>query len=127
MYFYIFVSFGGTKRFGWKKTILANGGGSEVLIKLHIFVISPGIAKEAFENKEGSVVSVLDSPIAEEVERVDADDFIANDVFKWRWHGDPQSSLLFSDRYFHISLIAWNSFFAFISGRMGGLGGILKK
>nr|GEV90104.1 basic 7S globulin-like [Tanacetum cinerariifolium] len=88
---------------------------------------SPEIAKEASEKKEGSAVSVLDSSIAEEVERADADDFIASDVFKWRWHGDPQSSLLFSDRYFHISPIAWNSFFASISGRMGGLGSILKR
>ncbi|PWA51883.1 hypothetical protein CTI12_AA445190 [Artemisia annua] len=46
--------------------------------------ISPGIGKEASENKQGSAVSVLDSPIA-------------SDVFKWRWHGDPQSSLLSSD------------------------------
>nr|GEU89996.1 hypothetical protein [Tanacetum cinerariifolium] len=59
--------------------------------------ISPGIGKEASENKEGSAVSVLDSPIAEEVDVADADDFIASDMFKWRWHGDPQSSLLSSD------------------------------
>ncbi|GKD71373.1 hypothetical protein Tco_1325463, partial [Tanacetum coccineum] len=87
----------------------------------------PRIAKEASENNEGFVVSVLDSPIAEEVEGADADDFIVSDVFKWRWHGDPQSSLLSSDRYFHISPIAWNSFFTSISGRMGGLGSILKR
>lgn len=61
--------------------------------------ISPGIGKEASEIKEGSAVSVLDSPIAEDIDGVEGDDFIASDVFKWRWHGDPQSSLLYSDRY----------------------------
>ncbi|KAI7751224.1 hypothetical protein M8C21_021293, partial [Ambrosia artemisiifolia] len=59
--------------------------------------ISPGIGKDASEIKEGSAVSVLDSPIAEEVNGVEGDEFIASDVFKWRWHGDPQSSLLSSD------------------------------
>ncbi|XP_076911738.1 uncharacterized protein LOC143569799 [Bidens hawaiensis] len=59
--------------------------------------ISPGIVKEASEIKEGSAVSVLDSPIAEDVNRAEGDEFIASDVFKWRWHGDPQSSLLSSD------------------------------
>ncbi|KAK9062979.1 hypothetical protein SSX86_016849 [Deinandra increscens subsp. villosa] len=58
--------------------------------------ISPGVSKEASEIKEGSAVSVLDLPIAEDV-GVEGDDFIAIDVFKWRWHGDPQSSLLSSD------------------------------
>ncbi|KAL8210685.1 hypothetical protein R6Q57_005122 [Mikania cordata] len=59
--------------------------------------ISPGIGKEASETKEGSSVSVLDSPIAEDVNEVEGDEFIASDVFKWRWHGDMQSSLLFPD------------------------------
>ncbi|XP_024973316.1 uncharacterized protein LOC112511772 isoform X3 [Cynara cardunculus var. scolymus] len=59
--------------------------------------ISPGIGKEASEIKEGSATSVLDSPIAEDVDGVEGDEFIARDVFKWRWHGDPQSSLLSSD------------------------------
>ncbi|KAK1421276.1 hypothetical protein QVD17_23476 [Tagetes erecta] len=59
--------------------------------------ISPGVGKEASEIKEGSAVSVLDSPIAEDSSGVEGDDFIASDVFKWRWHGDPQSSLLSSD------------------------------
>ncbi|KAD5962008.1 hypothetical protein E3N88_13481 [Mikania micrantha] len=59
--------------------------------------ISPGIGKEASETKEGSSVSVLDSPIAEDVNEVEGDEFIASDVFKWRWHGDTQSSLLFPD------------------------------
>ncbi|KAJ9539998.1 hypothetical protein OSB04_026504 [Centaurea solstitialis] len=60
--------------------------------------ISPGISKEASEIKEGSATSVLDSPIPEDVDGVEGDEFIARDVFKWRWHGDPQSSLLSSDR-----------------------------
>ncbi|KAF5799947.1 hypothetical protein HanXRQr2_Chr07g0310341 [Helianthus annuus] len=59
--------------------------------------ISPGIGKEASEIKEGSAVSVLDLPIAEDVSGIEGDEFIASDVFKWRWHGDPQSSLLSSD------------------------------
>ncbi|KAI3705149.1 hypothetical protein L1987_75382 [Smallanthus sonchifolius] len=59
--------------------------------------ISPRIGKEASEIKEGSAVSVLDSLIAEDVNGVEGDEFIASDVFKWRWHGDPQSSLLSSD------------------------------
>nr|XP_043632397.1 uncharacterized protein LOC122603688 [Erigeron canadensis]XP_043632398.1 uncharacterized protein LOC122603688 [Erigeron canadensis] len=59
--------------------------------------ISPGVVKEVSEIKEGSAMSVLDSPIAEDVVGVEGDDFIARDVFKWRWHGDPQSSLLSSD------------------------------
>ncbi|KAI3721282.1 hypothetical protein L2E82_32288 [Cichorium intybus] len=57
--------------------------------------ISPGISKE--EIKEGSSVSVLDSPIPEDIDGIEGDEFIARDVFKWRWHGDPQSSLLSSD------------------------------
>ncbi|KAJ0790827.1 hypothetical protein HanLR1_Chr00c3391g0878071 [Helianthus annuus] len=61
--------------------------------------ISPGIGKEASEIKEGSAVSVLDLPIAEDVSGIEGDEFIASDVFKWRWHGDPQSSLLSSDRW----------------------------
>lgn len=72
--------------------------------------ITPGIVKEASENKEGSAVSVLDSPIAEDANGVECDEFIASDVFKWRWHGDPQSSLLSTDRYSHISAIVCNSF-----------------
>ncbi|XP_023763748.1 uncharacterized protein LOC111912257 [Lactuca sativa] len=59
--------------------------------------ISPGIGKEPSENKEGSSVSVLDSPIPEDIDGIEGDEFIARDVFKWRWHGDPQSSLLSSD------------------------------
>ena len=59
--------------------------------------ISPGISKEPSENnKEGSSVSVLDSPIPEDIDGIEGDEFIARDVFKWRWHGDPQSSLLSS-------------------------------
>ncbi|XP_071705820.1 uncharacterized protein [Rutidosis leptorrhynchoides] len=59
--------------------------------------ISPGIGKEASEIKEGSSLSVLDSPIPEDNDGVEDDDFIASNVFKWRWHGDPQSSLLSTD------------------------------
>lgn len=77
--------------------------------------ISPGISKEASEIKEGSAVSVLDSPIAEDVNGAEGDEFIASDVFKWRWHGDPQSSLLSSDRYSHLSAIACNFLFCFYS------------
>lgn len=59
--------------------------------------ISPGIGMEASEIKEGLTVSVLDSPIAEVVDGVEGDEFIASDVLNWRWHGDLQSSLLSSD------------------------------
>ncbi|KAL8518280.1 hypothetical protein ACS0TY_009587 [Phlomoides rotata] len=56
--------------------------------------LSPANAKESLESKDASIASVSDSPIAEEVDELGDLEFMAHDVFRWRWCGDQQSSLL---------------------------------
>ncbi|KAL3838104.1 hypothetical protein ACJIZ3_022695 [Penstemon smallii] len=56
--------------------------------------LSPANGKESLESKDTSVTSVSESPIAEEVDEIEDQEFIALDVFRWRWCGDQQSSLL---------------------------------
>ncbi|KAH6761972.1 hypothetical protein C2S52_019405 [Perilla frutescens var. hirtella] len=67
---------------------------STLLSKSFNSQLSPANAKESLESKDTSIASVSDSPIAEEVDEVGNLDFMALDVFRWRWSGDQQSSLL---------------------------------
>lgn len=60
--------------------------------------LSPANAKESLESKDTSIASVSDSPIAEEVDELGDLEFMALDVFRWRWCGDQQSSLLLPKR-----------------------------
>lgn len=54
--------------------------------------------KEALENKEASAISISESSIAEDVDGVEDYEFIAVDLFKWRWCREHQSSLLSPNR-----------------------------
>ncbi|PIN04332.1 hypothetical protein CDL12_23134 [Handroanthus impetiginosus] len=56
--------------------------------------LTPANGKEPLESKDTSIASVSDSPIAEEVDELGDLEFMALDVFRWRWCGDQQSSLL---------------------------------
>lgn len=60
--------------------------------------LNPANAKESLESKDTSIVSVSDSPIAEEVDELGDLEFMAHDIFRWRWCGDQQSSLLLPKR-----------------------------
>ncbi|KAL0388150.1 UNVERIFIED_CONTAM: hypothetical protein Sradi_2696800 [Sesamum radiatum] len=67
---------------------------SSLLSKSFNSQLSPANGKESLESKDTSTASVSDSPIAEEVDELGNLEFIALDVFRWRWSGDQQSSLL---------------------------------
>ncbi|GER34903.1 hypothetical protein STAS_11158 [Striga asiatica] len=56
--------------------------------------LSPASGKESLESKETSITSVSETPIAEEVDELGDLEFMALDVFRWRWCGDQQLSLL---------------------------------
>lgn len=60
--------------------------------------LGPANVSESSEHKEGSSISVSDSPIAEKVDGMEDLEFIAPDIFKWRWCRDQQSSLLSPER-----------------------------
>lgn len=66
---------------------------SSLLSKSFNSQLSPANAKESLESKD-TIVSVSDSPIAEEVDEIGNLEFMALDVFRWRWSGDQQSTLL---------------------------------
>ncbi|KAK4425193.1 hypothetical protein Salat_1713200 [Sesamum alatum] len=67
---------------------------SSLLSKSFNSQLIPANGKESLESKDTSTASVSDSPIAEEVDELGNLEFIALDVFRWRWSGDQQSSLL---------------------------------
>ncbi|KAL2558014.1 hypothetical protein Fot_02753 [Forsythia ovata] len=67
---------------------------SSILSRSFNSQFSPANSKDALESKETSVTSVSDSPIAEEVDEMEDQEFIALDVFRWRWFGNQQSSVL---------------------------------
>lgn len=67
---------------------------SSLLRKSFNSQLSPINAKEASEKKEASAISVSDSTIPEEVDNSEDHEYIALDMFKWRWCRDQQSSLL---------------------------------
>ncbi|KZV22590.1 hypothetical protein F511_02607 [Dorcoceras hygrometricum] len=67
---------------------------SSLLSRSFSVQLNPASGKESFESKDASVTSVSESPIAEEVDDIEDGEFIATDVFRWRWCGDQQSSLL---------------------------------
>ncbi|KAM7492061.1 hypothetical protein LguiA_034982 [Lonicera macranthoides] len=56
--------------------------------------LGPATVSESSEHKEGSSMSVSDLPIAEKFDGMEDLEFIAPDIFKWRWCRDQQSSLL---------------------------------
>ncbi|XP_070011915.1 uncharacterized protein [Nicotiana sylvestris] len=65
---------------------------SSLLSKSFNSQLSPANGKELLENKDVSTVSTSESPIAEEINRMEDHEFTAFDVFKWRWCRDQQSS-----------------------------------
>ncbi|KAI3470701.1 hypothetical protein Pfo_027364 [Paulownia fortunei] len=67
---------------------------SSLLSKSFNSHLSPANGKESLESKDTSIASVSDSPIAEEVDELGDLEFMALDVFRWRWCGDQQPSLL---------------------------------
>lgn len=71
---------------------------SSLLSKSFNSQLSPANAKESLESKDASIASVSDSPIAEEVDEIGNLEYMALDVFRWRWSGDQQSSLLLPKR-----------------------------
>lgn len=71
---------------------------SSLLSKSFNSQLSPANAKESLESKDATVASIADSPIAEEVDEIGNLEFMALDVFRWRWSGDQQSALLLPKR-----------------------------
>ncbi|XP_073272607.1 uncharacterized protein [Primulina huaijiensis] len=67
---------------------------SSLLSRSFSVQLNPANGKESLESKDASVTSVSESPIAEEVDEIEDEEFLATDVFRWRWCGDQQSSLL---------------------------------
>ncbi|GFQ01422.1 hypothetical protein PHJA_002286100 [Phtheirospermum japonicum] len=67
---------------------------SSLLSKSFNSQLSPANGKESLESKDTSIASVPESPIAEEVDELADLEFMALDVFRWRWCGDQQLSLL---------------------------------
>ncbi|XP_051121707.1 uncharacterized protein LOC127245098 isoform X2 [Andrographis paniculata] len=67
---------------------------SSLLSKSFNSQLSPANGKESLESKDTSVTSVSDAPIAEEIDELRDLEFMALDVFRWRWCGDQQSSVL---------------------------------
>ncbi|KAL2541549.1 hypothetical protein Adt_02527 [Abeliophyllum distichum] len=67
---------------------------SSILSRSFNSQFSPANSKDALESKDTSITSVSDSPIAEEVDEMEDQEFIALDVFRWRWFGNQQSSVL---------------------------------
>nr|XP_027104507.1 uncharacterized protein LOC113725505 isoform X2 [Coffea arabica] len=67
---------------------------SSLLSKSFNSQLSPVNSKEASEKKEASALSVSDLAIPEEVDVSEDYEYIALDIFKWRWCRDQQSSLL---------------------------------
>ncbi|KAL3655884.1 hypothetical protein CASFOL_000280 [Castilleja foliolosa] len=67
---------------------------SSLLSKSFNSQLSPANGKESLETKDTSIASVSESPIAEEVDELADLEFVALDVFRWRWCGDQQLSLL---------------------------------
>ncbi|XP_057788947.1 uncharacterized protein LOC131005863 isoform X1 [Salvia miltiorrhiza] len=67
---------------------------SSLLSKSFNSQLSPANAKESLESKDTSIASVSDSPITEEVDEIGNLEFMALDVFRWRWSGDQHPSLL---------------------------------
>ncbi|KAK6786334.1 hypothetical protein RDI58_014859 [Solanum bulbocastanum] len=65
---------------------------SSLLSKSFNSQLGPANGKELSENKDVSTLSTSDSPIAEEINRMEDHEFTAFDVFKWRWCRDQQSS-----------------------------------
>ena len=53
---------------------------------------------EFSEKKDTTTLSVSNLSNIEEADGIDNPEYIAHDVLKWRWLGDYQSSLLFSER-----------------------------
>ncbi|CAI9768365.1 unnamed protein product [Fraxinus pennsylvanica] len=67
---------------------------SSILSRSFNSQLCPANSKDAMESKETSITSVSDSPVAEEVDETEDQDFIALDLFRWRWFGDQQLSVL---------------------------------
>ncbi|KAL3521065.1 hypothetical protein ACH5RR_019214 [Cinchona calisaya] len=67
---------------------------SSLLSKSFNSQLTPVNVKEASEKKEASALSVSESAIPEEVDGSEDHDYIALDIFKWRWCRDQHSSLL---------------------------------
>ncbi|XP_022891445.1 uncharacterized protein LOC111406303 [Olea europaea var. sylvestris] len=65
---------------------------SSILSRSFNSQFSPANSKDAIDNKETSITSVSDSPVAEEVDEMEDQEFIALDLFRWRWFGDQQLS-----------------------------------
>lgn len=86
---------------------------SSLLSKSFNSQLSPANAKESLESKDTSIVSVSDSPIAEEVDEIGNLEFMALDVFRWRWSGDQQSSLLLPNRFSSVQVTVIHYFYIF--------------
>ncbi|KAK1355374.1 Armadillo-type fold [Heracleum sosnowskyi] len=56
--------------------------------------LNPTSLKESSELKEASTASVSNSVSTETVDGIEYYEFIASDIYKWRWHGHQQSSSL---------------------------------
>ncbi|CAI9092445.1 OLC1v1027674C1 [Oldenlandia corymbosa var. corymbosa] len=67
---------------------------SSLLSKSFNSQLSPVGGTEPSEKKEASALSISNSSIPEEVDGSENHEYIPIDVFKWRWFGDQQSSLL---------------------------------
>lgn len=79
---------------------------SSLLSKSFNSHLSPANGKESLESKDASVASVSDAPISEEVDELGDLEFLAVDVFRWRWAGDQQLSLLIPKRFpFYFKLL----------------------
>ncbi|KAG9160798.1 hypothetical protein Leryth_008636 [Lithospermum erythrorhizon] len=61
---------------------------SSLLSKSFNSQLSPANAKDSSDNKDVPATSISDSVISEEADEVEDHDFIALDVFKWRWCGE---------------------------------------
>ncbi|WOH02547.1 hypothetical protein DCAR_0521936 [Daucus carota subsp. sativus] len=70
---------------------------SSLLSKSFNSHLNPAGAKDSSDLKEGSAASVSNSPIIETVDGIEGLEFIAFDIFKWRWQGHQRLSLLSPD------------------------------
>ncbi|KAM6598914.1 hypothetical protein CsatA_018523 [Cannabis sativa] len=70
---------------------------SSLLSKSFNSQLSPAHSAEPSENKDITSLSLSNSSNIEKIDGTDDSEYIANDVLKWRWHGECQSSFLLTD------------------------------
>lgn len=79
---------------------------SSLLSKSFNSQLNPANVKESSEKKERSAISVLNLSTTEKVNGIEDFEFIAYDVFTWRWHGHQQISLVSPERYI-VNACSW--------------------